>query len=136
QIAFGVNTNHFQVLHGYALGTHVAGHFLAFPHAARSLALTDRTGGAMRQRVTVGGVLGTEVPTLDGALKTFTFGSAGYIDLLAGFKARNSDFSTDFEGLLRCVIAQLEECRASLSVGFGEVAREGLGDTGSLTGTH
>ena len=86
QVALSVNTYYVQALNGYALITQVASHFLAFEHFARSLVLTDRTRNAVRQGVTVGSVLGTEVPALNSASKTFTFRSTGNIDFLTSAK--------------------------------------------------
>ena len=57
QIALSINPDNFQTLGGYILGTHVAGHFLALPNATRGLTLANRSGGTVRQRVTVGGIL-------------------------------------------------------------------------------
>src|SRR5690606_12525913 len=74
QVAFRIDTDNFEVLHGDALGTHVAGHLLALENATRGLVLTNRAGGAVGQGVAVGGILHAEVPALDDALKALALG--------------------------------------------------------------
>src|SRR5690606_8124575 len=76
QAALGVDLDHLQALRGLLHGAHVPGHLLAREHAARGLALADRTGGPVRQRVAVGGVAHGEVPALDRALEALALGHA------------------------------------------------------------
>src|SRR6185369_110583 len=53
QVARGIDLDDTQFLDGATHDTHVAGHALALEHAARRLALTDRTRCAVRDRVTM-----------------------------------------------------------------------------------
>ena len=75
-----------QALRGLHFGTHVAGHLLARKHAARRLALADRTRRAVRQRVAVRRVAHGEVPALDRALEALALRDALDVDDLAHFE--------------------------------------------------
>src|SRR5690242_8622167 len=55
QIALAVDLDDAQILGRTAYHAHVARHALAFEHAARSLALTNRAGAAMRHRIAMAG---------------------------------------------------------------------------------
>jgi hypothetical protein len=91
QIAFSVYAHYFQGLHGHALSAHVTGHFLALEYTTRSLALADGARDAVGYGVTVGVILTTEVPTLDGTGEAFTLGLTGYVNQLTS----SEEFSFD-----------------------------------------
>ncbi len=76
--------------------THVPGHFLTLEHATRCLALTDRARRAVRQRVTVRGILHVEIVTFDATGETFTDGGSANIDLLTGLENIHTDLVADF----------------------------------------
>src|SRR5690606_11777599 len=83
QAALGVDLHHLQALRGLGFGAHVAGHLLAREHATRGLALADRAGRTMRQRVAVRRVAHAEVPALDRALEALALGYTLDVDDLA-----------------------------------------------------
>src|SRR4051812_5486889 len=76
QMTLGVDLDDFEIHRRTIHVAHLAGHLLAREHAARRLALADRAGRAMRQRVAVRGVAHGKVPALDGALETLALGDA------------------------------------------------------------
>ena len=70
----------------------------------------------MGQRVTVGGVLGTEIPALNGTSKTLTLGGASHIDQLTRLKTFYGHFgarlqltclSTEFPNATTCFYTSL-----------------------------
>src|SRR6056297_319530 len=108
QVAFGVYPYDFEVLGGDALGAHVAGHLLALENASGRLALTDRTGRPMRQRVAVRGILHPEIMALDDACKALALAGAGHVDLLAACEALDRDFAADFKVAVITVVFSVE----------------------------
>ena len=67
QVALGIDAHDLQVLDGATDLAHVAGHALTEEHATRRLALTDRTGRAMRHGHAVRGRQTAEVVALHDA---------------------------------------------------------------------
>ena len=63
-------------------------------HSTRSLALADGTRDAVGNGVTVGVILTTEVPALDGAREALTLGLAGNVYHLACLEQIDSDLVT------------------------------------------
>jgi hypothetical protein len=74
--------------------------FLPFEHAARCLALTNRTWCPVRQRVTVGRILRAEIPALYNALEALALGAACNIDLLTLLKSFDCQLRAHLEGLI------------------------------------
>src|SRR5690606_20411001 len=115
---------------------HVAGHFLAFPHATRGLVLTDGARSTVRQRVAVRRILHAEIPALDNTLEAFAFGHTGHIDQLTFSKTGDIDFGA------RSQICQLfgsctefPQTATSLDTSFGKVTGLSLGHAACLAGT-
>ncbi len=131
QVALNVYANNFQGLHSHALGAHVTGHFLALEHTTRSLALADGTWDTVRHGVTVGVVLTTEVPALDGTGKAFTFGLTGHVYQLAC----SEEFSFDRVASLELAFfkTELPDTATSGNVCFGEVTRLSCGHARGAT---
>src|SRR6185312_6353774 len=129
QVALGVHADHFEIHRRTVHGAHVAGHLLAREHAARRLALADRTRRTMRQRVAVRGVAHREVPALDRALETLALGHARDVDDLADLEhVVHLDLGTDrvLVGVLVSE-AKFPQAAARLDLGLGEVALGRLG---------
>jgi hypothetical protein len=124
---------------GAAHITHVAGHTLALEHAPRRLVLTDGTRRAMRQRVTVGGVLGAEIVALDATRKTLSDRGAGNVDLLAGLENINADLPADLD-ILALAVGQAEFPQTGTGRGsrLGKVPRHWLGNAAGAAraGSH
>ncbi len=120
QVAFSVYAYYFQGLHSHALSAHVTGHFLALEYTTRSLALADGARDTVRYGVTVGVILTTEVPTLDGTGEAFTFGLTGYVYQLAC----SEEFSFDQIASLEIAFfkTELPDTATSGNVGLGKVA--------------
>ncbi len=120
QIAFCVYANNFQGLHGHALSAHVTGHFLALENTTRSLALADGARNAVGDGVTVGVILTTEIPTLDGTGEAFTFRLTGDVYQLACCK----EFSFDQVASLEIAFfkTELHDAATSGNVCLREVA--------------
>src|SRR5690606_9173304 len=128
QAALGVDLDHLQALRGLGVGAHVAGHLLARKHATRGLALADRAGRAVRQRVAVRRVAHAEVPALDRALEALALGDALDVDDLADLEDVGLDFTTDLEvGDLVVGHAQFPQAATGFDLGLGQVAGLGLG---------
>src|SRR5690606_9934251 len=97
--------------------------------AARGLALADRAGRAVRQRVAVRRVAHAEVPALDRALEALALGHALDVDQLADLENVGLDLAADFEVAdLVGGDAQLPQAAAGLDLGLGQVAGLGLGE--------
>src|SRR5690606_19404233 len=127
QAALGVDLDHLQALRGLLHGAHVPGHLLAREHAARGLALADRTGGPVRQRVAVGGVAHGEVPALDRALEALALGHALDVDDLARLEDVGLDLAAHLETADGIVgHAQFPQAAARLHLGLRQVAGLGL----------
>src|SRR5690606_18822015 len=110
-----------------AHGTHVAGHLLAREHAARRLALADRAGRAMRQRVAVRRVTHAEVPALDRALEALALGHALDVDHLADLEDVGLDFAANLEAADLVVgNAEFPQATTRLDLGLGQVPGFGL----------
>src|SRR5690606_23634010 len=105
----------------------------AFLDAAGRLALADRAGGAMRQRVTVASVAHREMVALDDALEAFTFGGTGDIDELTFGEGRHAQISAGRElanGFgVRTEVPQATTC---FDAGFRERTCLGLRDVAAL----
>ncbi len=134
QVALGVYTHDFQRLNGYTLRTQVTGHFLALEHSTRSLALADGTRCTVGNGVTVGVVLTTEVPALDGTGVALTFGLTSDINHLTGFEQGYGNFVTCL--VLTVFQAEFEDATTSSNAGLGEVTGLRLGHAGSTTLAH
>src|SRR5690606_17540659 len=129
QAALCVDLDHLQALRGLRVGAHVAGHLLARKHATRGLALADRAGRAMRQRVAVRRVAHAEVPALDRALEALALGDALDVDDLAGLEDVGLDLAAHLEVADPVVAhAQFPQAAAGFDLGLGQVARLGLVD--------
>src|SRR3546814_4170827 len=76
QAALDVRADDFQVLLGPLAVAHVTGHLLVLEDAARILAVTRRTMGAVADRHAVGGAHAAEAPALHGAGETLKIGRA------------------------------------------------------------
>ena len=96
EIAIDINTYDFKILYGAANVTHVTRHLLALKDPARRPILTDGTRRAMRQRVTMGGILHGEMIALDDSGKTFADRDTDNVYFLAFLK------EVDFELVSRC----------------------------------
>ena len=118
QVALGIDANDFEVLRGAAHVTHVAGHLLALEDAARRLVLADGTRRAVRQRVTVGGVLGAEIVALDGTGKSFTDRRANDVDLLAFLEEIDLEFLARLEFPFFRAVVSLEAKFGNQVAGF------------------
>src|SRR5690606_38589705 len=92
QVVLCIDAYDLQVLGGLLDIAHVTRHLLAFPYTTWALVLTDRARGAMRQRVTVGGILHAEIPALDDTLEAFALGDARYVYHLTLSKTGDIDF--------------------------------------------
>ncbi len=134
EVALGIDTHDFQGLHGYALGAHVPGHLFALEYTTRSLALTDGSRDAVGYGVTVGIVLTTEIPALDGTGKAFTLGLTGDIHQLSCLK----DFRLDFVTSLVFAVFQtkLQNGATCSNIRLSEVTGLRFGHTGSTTLTN
>ena len=97
QVAFRINTYNDQALRCSANVAQMTGHLLTFENAPGRLVLTDRSGDAMRPRVTVGRVLHMEVVALDGTGKALTDRGTDDINFLADFKRRNINLGTNLK---------------------------------------
>ncbi|ADD78789.1 Hypothetical Protein PANA_3622 [Pantoea ananatis LMG 20103] len=128
QVALSVNTYYVQALNSYALITQLTCHFLAFEHFARSLVLTDRTRNAVRQGVTVGSVLGTEVPALNGTCETFTFRGASYVYFFNVSENFNADALT-YGILITFNGAEFPQATASFYASFSKMTSFRFGHT-------
>ena len=126
QVALSVYAYYFQGLNSHALGAHVTGHLLALEHTTRSLALADGTWDTVRHGVTVGVVLATEVPALDGTGEAFTFGLTSNVYQLAC----SEEFSFDQIASLEIAFfkTELPDTATSGNVSLGEVT--------CLSGSH
>src|SRR5690606_26902028 len=124
----------FQGLHSHALSAHVTGHFLALEDTARSLALADGARNAVGNGVTVGIVLTTEIPALDGTGIAFTLGLASDIHQLTGLKQLRSDLITRL--VVAFLQAEFPDAATSSDISLGKMTRLSLGHTGSTTLTH
>src|SRR5690606_1300653 len=109
---------------------------LAFENTAWRLVLTNRTGRTVRPGVTVGRILHAEVPALDNALKTFTFGCAGNIHNLAFLKPLYGQGTTNFELLFNTIKTKLPQTTTSFSICFGIMTCKGFCYTGGATVTN
>ena len=74
------------------------------------------------------GVLGTEVPALNSALKTFTLRLARDIDLLALLKSLNSQLSAYLEGLIGPIETELPKAAAGFDSRASKMTRFWLAD--------
>src|SRR6185312_1605241 len=129
QVALGVHADHFEIHRRTAHVAHLTGHLLAREHAARGLALADRTRRAVRQRVAVGGVAHREVPALDRALEALALGHARDVDDLADREhVVHLDLCADrvLVGVL-VVETELPQASARLHLRLREVALGRLG---------
>ena len=100
----------------------MAGHALALEDATRSLALTDRTGRAVRHRVTVGLHAAREVVTLHRARKALTDRGARDIDDLTRREHVDFEFSAGGQGLAFALLeAKFLGRVARCDIGFGVV---------------
>src|SRR5690606_22693193 len=94
---------------------------------AWSLALTDGARRAMRQRVTVSGVLSAAVVALNSTSEAFTLGGSGHIHTLACFKHRHSQLITQIE-IGAFTQSELTSKVTRFNVRLSEMASFGLGD--------
>jgi hypothetical protein len=131
KITLSIDTHDFQGLHGYALGAHVPGHLLALENTAWRLALANRTRDAVGYGVTVSIVLTTEIPSLNGTGKAFTFGLTGDIHHLSSLEDFSVDLVTSLE--LLAIKAEFPNTTTSGNVRLREVTSLSLGDTGRAT---
>ncbi len=131
QIPLSIDTHDFQRLHGYALGAHVPGHLLALEYTTWGLALTDRARDAVGYGVTVGIVLTTEVPALDGTGEAFTLGLTGDIHHLPSLENLSVDLVTSLE--LLAIEAEFPDATTSSNIRFSEVTGLSLGNTARAT---
>src|SRR5262249_30270774 len=97
QVAGDIDFHDVQIFNGAVAHAHVTRHALALEDAARGLALTDGTGGAMRHRVSVGLHAARKVVPLHGALETLADGGAGHIDDLTHLEHVDLDFAAGGE---------------------------------------
>src|SRR5690606_23170984 len=133
--SLGVYTHDVEILNGTGDITQVARHLLAREHAARILGHTDGARNTVRDRVTVGIALTSEVVTLDGTGKAFTNGGASDVNLLARFEdAFHSQNGAGGEfGGFGGVETEFLQDAASFSAGFGKVTGGRLVHAGSAT---
>src|SRR6476646_7021437 len=96
-MTFGIDLHNFEIHGRTGHITHVPGHLLAREHAARRLALADRTRRTVRQRVAVRRVAHGEVPALDRALEALALGDALEVDGLADFEDVGANFAAHLE---------------------------------------
>ena len=82
---FWTNGDDLEILDGGTGSSHMAGHFLVFPHAARGGATTDGTSPTVHHRA-VGHLETAEAVTLDGTLEATTLGVAKDVNPLADGK--------------------------------------------------
>src|SRR3989338_9458034 len=76
--------------------THVTCHAFSWKYTTRTLVLTHRTWGAMRQRVTMARILHSEIVTFYRSSKPFTTRHATYIDHLASTEHVHFKLITQF----------------------------------------
>ena len=80
-----------EALRSHLSVSHMATHFFVLKHSTRVLTLTCRSWCSVGKRVTMGGILHFEIPSLDCALEAFSDGCALNVNELTRSKMSHAD---------------------------------------------